>query len=866
MRLPPVTPAAAAAILLAGIGTPMAAQDVEMLGEYYGTLPPSGYFAELDRDPRAFQFDREGLDRLTHIQRLRGARFPELILHYGAEVRSIGPRDEPIVGEFRFPLVLGTFADSPAEPPFSRGRVQEEYFDGPNSHYQTVTEFYDEMSQGRMQLAGVAYPWVQTELTQVEVTRNNSGLVSHRTQGIGNFIVQILRELDDEGVDWSQYDNTGDGFVDVLTVMHPTHGAECRGEYDIIWSHRWTISSATRGGVDREFAQGFRTSTPRPDGSGFIHINDYTVQAVRSCDRESINEIGVYAHELGHGLGLPDLYGTQWFHPGVGSWDLMATGAWGCRGDDPARPCHMGAWSKSMLGWVDVTTPEGDEDHGTVTLPPVQTSGQVLRLDVQDGSREYLLLENRQRVGSDVDLWEPGLLIWHVDPDEVEWRWPDNIVNRNHNHLGVWLRQADGKNELVRNTNNHGDRGDPFPGCIQGHDGFVTDRDAPCEGTNPVFHAGSRPAAHGHGGGPMGVTLRDIELVGDEPHDVRFRMSTRFSRIVLGVEMDGESTAPPGAPFQADDQSVPGEPATLLAAPFQELVLQAPPGADLEDGVRVGFQGWSDGEPRIRDLVAPAQDTTLVATYGGEEVRLKWIAESSRDDLVAGTIETDPGSQDLWFPRGTTVTLEALARQGFTFLHWVGELDGAPNPYQLTMDGPRTAHAAFSFDYGFVDPPSRVVLEGAAPVDLRFEVENGTDPIRWSIAEGQLPDGVGFQIPTGRFTGAPLRAGSFPVRVRAVDDNDLHVETDLVLDVLPPALSMEALTAALVDGGEELTSLQVQFLDRSGNENGRYDVGDLRRLVRAFPDLLDGPVTSEASASSRTIRLRLPESIGEERR
>jgi hypothetical protein len=365
----------------------------------------------------------------------------------------------------------------------------------------------------------------------------------------------------------------------------------------------------------------------------------------------------------------------------------------------------------------------------------------------------------------------------------------------------------------------------------------------------------------------MGITLQDIELLGDEPHDVRFRMSTRFSRIVLDIETEGESSMPPGAPFRADDQSVPGEPATVLAAPFQELVLEAPPGADLEEGVRVGFQGWSDGEPRIRSLVAPPHDTTLVASYGGEEVRLEWIAESSRDDLVAGTLETDPGSQDLWFPRGTTVTLEALAREGFTFLHWVGELDGAPNPHQVTLDRPWTAHAAFSFDYGFVDPPSRVPLEGAAPVELRMEVENGTEPIRWSLSEGRLPEGMGFQIPTGRFTGAPLRGGTFPIRVRAVDANDLHVETEVVLEVHPPAVSMETLTAALIGGEGELTPLQVQFLDRSGNQNGRYDVGDLRSLVRVFPEILDGPVTgAEGIAPTGTIRIRLPESGGEEPR
>ncbi len=860
MRAPSFLSAAAVFLALLPVIHPdpgLGAQDVEKLGEYHGTRPPAGYFDELERNPEAFRFEMEGRERLMHVQSLRGMRFDDAVRRQGSPALSMGPRDEPVVGEFRFPLILGLFANGPAEGAYDRDRIQQEYFDGPNSRHQTVAELYAEMSGGRVDLQGTAFPWVQVELTREQVTRNQSGLVSHRTGGVGNFIVQIVEALDEAGVDWSEFDNTGDGFVDVLTVVQPDYGAECDGSFNRIWSHRWTIRDATRG----EFDPGYPTNTPRPDGSGHIYVNDYTIQPALACDGQGINEVGVFAHELGHGFGLPDLYGTQWaVHPGSGQWDLMGTGSWGCQGRDPSRPCSMGAWSRAMLGWVDVTEVDPDTDHGAIVLPPVESSGEVLRVSAQNGSREYLLLENRQRIGTDQDLWEPGLLIWHIDPDELDWRWGSNIVNRNQHHMAVWLRQADGKNELSLNIGNHGDRGDPFPGCVQDHDGGRIDSDAPCVSSTHAFHAGSDPAAWSHVGEPLGVTLTDIELVGNEPYDVRFDLSTRFTRIALGLETEGEATAAPDDPFRIDGSAVSGHPATVLSAPFHERELEAPPGAALGEGVRVGFQGWSDGAPRVRGLVTPSRDTVLTAAYGGEEVRLTWIATSPRDDLTPGSLQTLPGSHDLWFSRGTSVEVEARARTGFTFRHWVGELGGASNPTQIEMDRPRTLEAEFSFDFGFTDPPDTLRLEAAQPVAVRIEVANGADPIRWNLVEGSLPPGMSFNISDGRLNGAPLEMGTFTVRIRAVDDGGLDVETELTLDVGPPAVGIERLAGSFLGGQATLSGIQRQFLDRFGNGNQRYDVGDLRAFVRAFPEVLEHPSgAAERGDPPRTITLRFPE-------
>jgi M6 family metalloprotease-like protein len=543
-----------------GLGLPLGAQDVELLGEYYGTRPPDVYFESIQRDPAAFRFSVEGNARLEGLRQSPLLRQSGPAAPGGPTGLAIGPRDEPLVGEFRFPLILGLYSDGVQAPPFSQARIQEEYFDGPNSYIQTIPELYTEMSRGLLQFEGTSYRWVQTGLTKQAVAQTSHGLSPSLTPGVGvgSFIEAILGQIDDGTIDWSQYDVSGDGYVDFISVLHPTRGGECVGsETTNIWSHRWSLDGATSGRLSRQQTSkardGYETSTPYA-GGGKIHINDYTIQAVLDCTSSTtpgpglqINRIGVFAHELGHALGLPDLYNTADTRiPGTGVWDLMGTGAWGCNtGNDSARPCHLGAWSKAALGWV-VVEEIGPGVDRVETLAPVETTGRVLRVPASDGSSEYLLLENRQRIGSDVNLLEPGLLIWHVDPVLLDPFWPQNGVNAFANRPGVWLRQADGQDHLSLPLVNRGDAGDPFPGCIVSN---PSNPAFPCV-RNPAFHVGTVPRAITHSGHAMGISLTGIELLGVAPHDVRFRVDTRFTRGEIFVDARIEAVKDQNVAFE----------------------------------------------------------------------------------------------------------------------------------------------------------------------------------------------------------------------------------------------------------------------------------------------------------------------------
>lgn len=844
MPLARLARAAAASLFLVPGG--VRGQDVELRGQIHGTRPPAGYFRQLREDPRSFRFSLEGAERLERLRAGvraasgRGPRSGQL------PRRGLGPREEPVEGTFHFPLVLGLFSGSEDPPLFSRSEIQTEFFDGPNSLGQTIPEFYDEISGGRVDMAGRTFDWEETGLTREEVTLGDAALVARRTGGIGAFIEAILEAVDTTGVDWSRFDQSGDGYVDVLTVIHPGRGAECDGATNRIWSHRWSLSRVTAG----RLADGFRTSTPRPDGEGFIHVDDYTVQPLLACDGERISEIGTFAHELGHGFGLPDLYrtGRGRFIPGAGNWDLMGTGGWGCGGTTPERPCNMGAWTKSVMGWVTVEEVAAGADE-TVVLEPVQRSPRrVLKLPARDGANEYLLLENRQRIGSDRTLPEPGLLVWQVDGDIVDAFWRQNDINNDPERQGVWLRQADGRNELAMTAAGRGDSGDPFPGCIKPSPADYADPSVPCD-VNREFHAGKPPEARSHLGTGFGATLTGIELVGE---DVRFRLHSGLSTVTVEAEQDGAPAMLRGFELDGRERETP---IVFRSAPFERHEVAAAPGVPVGPGMRESFSGWRDGASRVRTLTTGFADTTLVARYGGREVRLLVASNDPAGGIVPAAFSAEPGPATpeegaFWFPPGTEVSILATPRRGFAFRSWAGAgVDPLANPAALVVDGPVELTANFDVVFRVASPPGGFEIRAATPAEIVLEVLDGNLPVEWRLEEGRLPEGLALESGEGIISGAALETGEFHSTLAAVDAIGLEARAQVRIGVTAPVIPADVLASSFVQPEDDgVTAPEKAFLDAAGNADGGYDIGDFRAYLLSSPGVSGGHA---AAASPR---------------
>ena len=90
-------------VVLAGGVQPASvwAQDVEMLGQHYGTRPPAAYYSEIQRNPRAYRPLRGWRPRLS----LENAAVGSGIGPSGG-AGILGPRQGPVTGTFRLPLLL----------------------------------------------------------------------------------------------------------------------------------------------------------------------------------------------------------------------------------------------------------------------------------------------------------------------------------------------------------------------------------------------------------------------------------------------------------------------------------------------------------------------------------------------------------------------------------------------------------------------------------------------------------------------------------------------------------------------------------------------------------------------------------------
>lgn len=320
----------------------------------------------------------------------------------------------------RMPLLLipALFADSP-EPHVDPADLQRVLFDGPAPEG-TLPEFYHEASGGLLLVDGVVLPWVRTEVSLAEAAgdRDGHGWIGPRMRDYVKSAVQAADPL----VDYGQFDNDGpdgipnsgddDGLVDGLSIEFLEVAGSCGGPAP--WPHLWTVSGEDGGP--------FPTADLRPDGTP-IGVRLYIAEGVTDCTGVELQGVGVVAHELGHVLGLPDLYRAvegirpEQRHWVVGCFDIMGAGSWGCgSGVPPDRfgPSGLSPLMKGHLGWLSLEPVGRVLDHELV-LEPVSTSKRAFSLPLGPGSEETLIVEYRPRSGFDVWLPAGGVLLYHRD-------------------------------------------------------------------------------------------------------------------------------------------------------------------------------------------------------------------------------------------------------------------------------------------------------------------------------------------------------------------------------------------------------------------------------------------------------------------
>jgi len=259
-------------------------------------------------------------------------------------------------------------------------------------YYGSVNDYYREISYGEFGVNGTAAGWYTAANPHTYYGYNDGNNWTAAAQLVREAVLAA-----DADVDFSQYDIDSDGYVDGLFVVHAGPGAES-GYDQFPWSHAWSLNSAGVGAV-------------AVDG---VVVNVYSMEPEKAGSTARV-KIGVFCHEYGHVLGIPDLYDTDYSSIGVGDWCLMSGGSWnGPPGYGGMVPAQMCGWVKKELGWLDLINV--DADMTGVSLPNVEENAVAYRL-WKDGQerREYFLIEYRDRKLFDQYLPGCGVAIWHVD-------------------------------------------------------------------------------------------------------------------------------------------------------------------------------------------------------------------------------------------------------------------------------------------------------------------------------------------------------------------------------------------------------------------------------------------------------------------
>ena len=329
---------------------------------------PEAYREIKAREKGAFTLGRAWKDRLERQR----AGDPRYRLLTAAESPLLASQ-RALAGRFAVPVVLGTYAEI-TSPPVTNVAIDRLLFTGPWTPG-TMKQYWQEVSFGLFEVTGKVYDWVPLSQTEGYYTGGvYQGLYPGYSK-TGQMIREILVARDAE-VDFGAYDNDGpdgvpnsgddDGYVDVLLVVHPTYGAECDNTAHM-WSHSWRYSSWPESG-----GHPYATNDPAA-GGGTIRIDDYIIVPALSCGTGMI-EIGVVCHEMGHAIGLPDLYDYNGGGNGIGFWGLMGAGNW----NTPSSPAHLDVWCREQLGWLNPI--EIDWRPRDITLRPVETNADAVKL------------------------------------------------------------------------------------------------------------------------------------------------------------------------------------------------------------------------------------------------------------------------------------------------------------------------------------------------------------------------------------------------------------------------------------------------------------------------------------------------------
>jgi M6 family metalloprotease-like protein len=642
------------------------------------------------------------------------------------------PRPSPIYGEISVLVIAVEFSD------YNHTLSIEQVTD------QTINRlnvFYTEMSYGVVSVVGKVAGWVRLPRKMAEYGADNGPFVDCQNHCPYPDTWQLFRDAAPmivSQVNIAEYQQ--------IVVLHAGYGEESSNVASDIWSVTFL---------------GQPVLTPQGTFDRFSVVPEFQARG--------FDTLGVYAHEFGHLVGLPDLYSRTLEE--VGPWDLMARGAW--NGKPPgSSPAELLAWGRIFLSWI---TPEhivnvAKQSRMNVTIEPIESpSSGVQAVTVQaspQDSKHYYLVEVRQQVGFDTALPSSGVLITYIDETKSN---PVKVIDGvqttstlNDAPFQVGQKYSDSRNNLVISV--VATNGSSFSVVV---DTMAPSTDVAVESLTldpPTVHPNNtaslvvRIANEGNlKAKPFLVSVylnetlfasRKISLNAGEEQEIRLSWTpatggTNVFKVVLDAENVLSETnkennmkilravvgyaltlqlRPPGA--GADLQwwiSVNGVNQTYVGiGEFQIGVLPGPntleiqPLIYLNPSSRYVFRQWSDGVASNSRSVTVSSDMTLSVDF-----RLQFLLSLE----PSGGVTSGGG----WYDSGTLVTIAATSpsnvidgQSRLVFQCWSGDTESNSTTMTVTMSRPYRMIANWKSQY-YLNVQSPYAAVGAGWYDANAQ-------------------------------------------------------------------------------------------------------------------------------------------------
>ncbi len=297
----------------------------------------------------------------------------------------------------------------------------------------SVTDYFKEASTGQFTPRFDVYGPVKLPQTRSYYGGNDR----YGEDKAADDMVRHAAEILADDIDFSAYDNDGDGVVDNVYVIYAGKGEASGGGNSTVWPHSFDLSETSGGRYE-------------VDG---LYLDHYACS--NEIEGSKADGIGTFVHEFSHVLGLPDLYTTNYGAAETltpGAYSVLDYGPYNNNGNTP--PTYS-AFERNAMGWIDCEVLDRPTD---IKLPHILTSNKAYIIPTS-ANTEFFLLENRQQAGSDRYIPGHGMLIWHIDYKSFVWTM--NTINNTASHQYVDIEEACG---TADNLDEDLMAGYPFPG------------------------------------------------------------------------------------------------------------------------------------------------------------------------------------------------------------------------------------------------------------------------------------------------------------------------------------------------------------------------------------------------------------------